>query len=677
MKSPVHTVSTTTRTPFRPAAALVWLLLVSAAVPAGAGELLWPVNAPPAVSSNFCEYREGHLHAGLDIRTAGADGMPCLASGDGYVSRLRASSNGYGKALYVQLDSGQTLVYAHLAEFRPDLEKALLEEQIRRGSFKVSVRYPRDRFRVSRGEVIAWSGSTGGVPPHLHFEIRDRGENPLNPFAHGFDATDAEAPVFERIQFLPFSAATRIGGICWPVEPRIERVGPRRYALADTLRFAGRVGVTVDVFDRLNGSSGRLAPYRIRMAVEDSTLAEIVLDRFSFSHAGDVAFLYDMLRVRSEKSYFFQLFENPGESMWNRRFVGGGTLGRESVRAATGRKITNGVLFEGRVVAGDIAGNQSILEFRFYLEDPNRRSDPETTGGIAYVPSETGDLYIRNDFVSARGPLEAFLSPSAARRFGINGSTAEAFRIREAAAIIGAAGQTARGAAYLYGVEAGREISVDFPRLDLQLFYSQQTLFADAVQIVRACETAAGDTDEISSASTPVCIGPLSTVLREDVEIRFEVDNPDSTFAVYRMNEKKGEWIYYPSDVTGGTVATQAKRPGRYCVFSDRVPPRISRPVVGTRTSYATGAVRPEIAVAIEDSGAGVDYEKTSVSIDGVEQIFYWDGPRKKLFVVVHDDNIIGRREISVIACDKTGNQSSLDSTIQIPGNLGTRGDNQ
>jgi hypothetical protein len=656
---------------------LLWLLLAPAAGPANAGDLVWPVQAPPAVSSNFCEYREGHLHAGLDIRTSGADGTPCLASGDGYVSRLRASSDGYGKALYIQLDSGQTLVYAHLAEFRPDLERALLAEQIERGRFKVSVRYARDRFRVSRGEVIAWSGSTGGVPPHLHFEIRDPGENPLNPFAHGFEAADAEAPVFERVQFVPQSAATRIGGFCWPVEPGIERIGAGRYAVTDTLRFAGQVGVAVDVFDRLNGRSGRLAPYRVRLAVNDSTVAEIVLDRFSFSHARDVDFLYDMLRVRSEKSYFFQLFESPGESMWNRRFVGGGTLGRESVRAATGRKITSGVLFGASVVAADIAGNESVLEFRFYIEDGNPDTGPETTGGFAFVPSETGNLFLRGDFVGARGPLESFFSPSATRRSGINGSTAEASRFREPVAVLGNAGQSATGAAYLYGVEAGREVTVDFPRLDLQLFYSRQTAFMDVVQIVRACETAAGRTGEIAAGSTPVCIGPLSTVLREDVEIRFRVDNPDSTFAVYRLNEKKGEWIYYPSDVSGATVATRARRPGRYCVFSDRVPPRISGPVVGTRTSWATGKVRPEIEVGIEDSGSGVDYRRSSVSIDGVEQICYWDGPRKKLFMVVHDDNIIGRREISIVAYDKSGNQSSHDSAIQIPGHLGTRGDNQ
>jgi murein DD-endopeptidase MepM/ murein hydrolase activator NlpD len=69
---------------------VVMLLAGAAGAASGSAGLLWPVDSPPAVSSNFCEYREGHLHAGIDVRTFGTEGVPCRASGDGYVSRLRA-----------------------------------------------------------------------------------------------------------------------------------------------------------------------------------------------------------------------------------------------------------------------------------------------------------------------------------------------------------------------------------------------------------------------------------------------------------------------------------------------------------------------------------------------------------------------------------------------------------
>ena len=78
-------------------------------------ERVWPLPIQPAISSNFCEYREGHFHAGLDLRTFGEEGLPCRASCGGYVSRVRTSAYGYGKAVYVQCDSGETLVYSNVS----------------------------------------------------------------------------------------------------------------------------------------------------------------------------------------------------------------------------------------------------------------------------------------------------------------------------------------------------------------------------------------------------------------------------------------------------------------------------------------------------------------------------------------------------------------------------------
>ena len=63
---------------------------------------VWPMAAKPALSSSFGEFRGGHLHAGIDVRSFGKDGIPCRAVADGYITRIRASIFGYGKALYLR-----------------------------------------------------------------------------------------------------------------------------------------------------------------------------------------------------------------------------------------------------------------------------------------------------------------------------------------------------------------------------------------------------------------------------------------------------------------------------------------------------------------------------------------------------------------------------------------------
>jgi hypothetical protein len=654
---------------------VVFFLLVFFQAPSGAIDrdhdpgLLWPLKAGRAISSNFCEYREGHFHAGLDIRTSGADGVPCVASGDGYISRLRASCEGYGKALYIQLDSGETLVYAHLAEFRPDLEEALRAEQQKTGDFRVSARYPRGRFPVKRGDVIAWSGSTGGVPPHLHFEIRDRGENPLNPCLNGFGPEDRLDPVFGRILFLPGDADAAIYGACWPVEPRITRTGGAGYALADTLRINGNVGVAVEVFDRLNAGSGKLAPHRIELLIDDSPVTDIRLERFSFSHAGEVDFLYDMSKVRGEKSYFFQLFESPGESMWNRRFVNGGLLGRTAVRRATGRRIVEGVVFGAAIVATDHAGNRARLDFRFVIEGPASRILPAHAHGQFVDPGGPACLYVRNDFVSGRSPFGDLIVPAAPAEIA-SASVARAESFRGEPVEIRCGGETA----FVFGVSAGEARTVELPAFDLELEYGEGTLFTDIVQYVSRWDGQHSPRD-LSPVHPPVRIGPGGAVLAEDLTIRF-TGEADSVSAVYRLNERKGEWVFYPSETGGTSISTTAKRPGVYAAFSDPLPPRIVTPVVGQRKSYATGALRPELVIGIEDNGSGVDYKNTTVEVGGKKRVFYWDNPVKKLFVAVGDDNIMGRQKVSITAFDNAGNSSHLEYTVEIPAERQPQGNN-
>ena len=88
-----------------------------------------PLNIPLVLAGTFGELRSNHFHSGIDIKTKGKEGFPILAIGDGYVSRVKISAGGYGKALYLTHDNGYVSVYAHLQRFYSDIAHYLLEEQ--------------------------------------------------------------------------------------------------------------------------------------------------------------------------------------------------------------------------------------------------------------------------------------------------------------------------------------------------------------------------------------------------------------------------------------------------------------------------------------------------------------------------------------------------------------------
>lgn len=94
-------------------------------------------------------------HAGIDLGYR--DGTPVPVSLSGIAHVHNQGDKGYG--LYVEVDHGNGLTtrYAHLS------------------STKI-----KDGDVVKRGDVIALSGHSGGVAPHLHYEARQNGE-PIDP----------------------------------------------------------------------------------------------------------------------------------------------------------------------------------------------------------------------------------------------------------------------------------------------------------------------------------------------------------------------------------------------------------------------------------------------------------------------------------------------------------------
>src|SRR6478735_11556234 len=73
-----------------------------------------PMDTPLYLSAPFGSLRDNHFHSGMDIRTYEKEGLPVYAIADGYVSRIKYSPYGYGKALYITHPNGYTSVYGHL-----------------------------------------------------------------------------------------------------------------------------------------------------------------------------------------------------------------------------------------------------------------------------------------------------------------------------------------------------------------------------------------------------------------------------------------------------------------------------------------------------------------------------------------------------------------------------------
>src|SRR5690606_27189119 len=156
-----------------------------------------PLGITNYLSGNFGELRGFHFHSGLDIKTNQREGYNIYAVQDGYVSRINISPRGYGHAIYITHPNGYTSVYAHLQQFKGEIEKYTREIQYAKQKFAIDITVPKNAIPVKKGDIIGLSGNSGSSGgPHLHFEIRDsETQEVFNPFLFGFDIPDTKAPL--------------------------------------------------------------------------------------------------------------------------------------------------------------------------------------------------------------------------------------------------------------------------------------------------------------------------------------------------------------------------------------------------------------------------------------------------------------------------------------------------
>lgn len=225
----------------------------------------WPLDLPRELSSSFAEYRTGRFHAGIDLRTSGS-GRPVHAVRAGTVTRVRCSPWGYGKAVYLKLDDGNTALFAHLSDYMPELADYVRQNQHTQKSYAVDL-YPQPgQFRVEQGQVVAYSGQTGIGAPHLHYELRDSAERPINPRSVGITWPDDTRPVIHSVLVAPQESDGLLDNDVFPRVVQVENAGGGVYRTSP-LEISGGLGFALSVTDPGPGGH-KLGIWRMRLLLD-------------------------------------------------------------------------------------------------------------------------------------------------------------------------------------------------------------------------------------------------------------------------------------------------------------------------------------------------------------------------------------------------------------------------
>jgi hypothetical protein len=625
-----------------------------AAAPVAPAFPVMPLPGDLVLTGSFGEYRNSHLHAGLDFSTGGEVGMAVLSSLPGVVERIRTQGVGYGRSVYVRAPDGRLLVYAHLEAFDEPIASYVQAIQDSSGQYEQDLWPPPGRMTLRQGQRLGWSGRSGTGSPHLHFEVR-HGDMALNPLRAGIAMVDSSIPEIQAVTLEPLDERSTIERGARP----LTLVFPRR---GDTLVAEGRLRAVARAVDPGERRSN-MAPWSIGLEWRGA-VSEVRFD--SVSWATDLhlrEYHYDSGRAAAFSKMTVQLWAGPGvrPRTFSTSVPDDQAAGLIEVAAGDPARAL-------RITTRDLAGHAS--ERVIWLRGPGpAESGPDSvrTGtcekGVRFGWGTLPDGRLR---VHYRG------APPAALAVRINGRAAS-FRAGEWCVVLAPAGETLRAVAsglsaegrawadssesLVLAAEEQRRPSAEARRFDWQLGHGR--MWEPAVVLADVAGGAVQAPPELQPRSRGYALLPAEVPLKSPAVVRIQVEGGEGQgrLGLYRRSDEGWDWLGGRYDPGTRSMVAESRRLGRFAVLEDVAGPRIALRTPpsrwGTR-EYPTWA----LAAALAEDGSGVDARATHFVVDGRRVPSEWDAVRGELRWRPAMRPAPGRHRFEVVAVDRAGNVS-------------------
>ncbi len=309
-----------------------------------------PLNIPLVLAGSFGELRAGHFHTGIDIKTQGVVGKKVYAVADGYVSRIKVSPWGYGNALYIKHPNGYTSVYAHLNRYIDTIANMVITKEYRTKSFAVEIFPKAGSIKIKKGQVIAYSGNSGSSGgPHLHFEIRNSAEEPINPLLFGLKIPDHQYPKIRkfRIYNLFENGSTKYN------EYTLKQKGKTvNLKTNDTIKIhSDKFYTAVEGFDRWDAAVNKNGYYKLSYFFDDTLFFQFVADKLVFNQKRYINTYIDYAEYIKNKVRFQRSIIEENTKLRNtRNNINNGII-----------SLTDNNIHIIKIIAEDFSGQKSTL----------------------------------------------------------------------------------------------------------------------------------------------------------------------------------------------------------------------------------------------------------------------------------------------------------------------------
>lgn len=217
------------------------------------------------IAGDFGELRPNHFHAGLDLVPSKGVGEPIYAAADGYICRARVMPGAYGNVLYMRHTNGYTTLYAHQVKFESRLQSYIRDVQLQTQLFAQDLTPDSTLFRYKKGEIIGYVGNTGSsTGAHLHFEIRDEHDVPINPMLCNILVDDQTPPTVSGFKIYSLDAQNEeLSSKYYPLKYN-KKTQTTSFA-TEPVAYGNRIGIAIHTTDATEGRKNRVGVYGVRL----------------------------------------------------------------------------------------------------------------------------------------------------------------------------------------------------------------------------------------------------------------------------------------------------------------------------------------------------------------------------------------------------------------------------
>ncbi|ABQ03157.1 zoocin A; peptidase family M23 [Flavobacterium johnsoniae UW101] len=269
-----------------------------------------PLDIPMQLSGNFGELRPNHFHAGFDLKTNQREGLNVYAVADGYVSRIKISTFGNGKCIYVTHPNGYTSVYGHLQTPVGPILDYVKKTHYKEKAYEIEMFPKPNELPVTKGQLIGLSGNTGSSEgPHLHFEIRDsKTEFVINPIFFGFDKNikDTKKPTLSSLYVYPLDNAT-VNQSKQPLLVNMTLQKDGTY-LAGKVKTNGKIGFGINAVDTDDVSFNKNGVFNVSTFLNGNQNYNYQFNTYSFDEMRYINAFIDYPRYKKTSQRVQKLF---------------------------------------------------------------------------------------------------------------------------------------------------------------------------------------------------------------------------------------------------------------------------------------------------------------------------------------------------------------------------------